>query len=143
MGCDIYMHTEQFHEGRWIHVGPGPYDDREYDLFWLLGGIQRRRSDVQPIGPHRGIPEDASPEVRADHDSWSADAHSASWLSLAELQRFIDARPEQREESGFWTDADALRRCALHEDCRAHAELATTCLNGRLEHVRIVFWFDN
>jgi hypothetical protein len=143
MGCDIHMHTENFHDGRWVRVAGGPYDWRDYDLFWLLGGITRRPSDIQPIGPGRGIPEDASPEVKADHYEWSVDAHSASWLSLKELDRFLEQHPEQRDESGFWSSLDGIRGCLVHEDCKAHPELGRTCLDGRTEHVRIVFWFDN
>ncbi len=129
MGCDIHMHTERLVEGQWTHVAAGPYDGRNYDLSWVLGEVRGHEKTHQPIGSYRGIPEDASEKVRTEHEDWGGDAHSATWLSLAELQRWIELHPDQRDidESSFWTKAlDYLRT-----------------IDERPEHVRIVFWFDN
>lgn len=128
MGCDIHMHTERFVDGHWDHIGRGPQDDRNYALFWVLGEV-RYGSPNPPIGSYRGIPDDASSEVKEDADSWDSDAHSASWLSVAEMQRWIDIHPDQREHDGghFW-DVELPK-------------LAT--IDPNTAHVRIVFWFDN
>jgi len=129
MGCDIHMHTERFANGRWEHVADGPYDDRNYDLYWVLGENPRRPGPNPPIGAYRGVPEDASLETKRDAGVWGSDGHSHTWLSLAELQRWIERYPSQREvdESSFWSrDIEKL-----------------LAIDARPEHVRIVFWFDN
>lgn len=122
MGCDIHMHTEKRVDGAWQYVASGPYEDRDYDLFWVLGSIHRRPGKIAPLACDRGAPEDMSPETRRDLESWDSDAHSASWLTLAELETYSGPRDKSR----FWT-RDLSK---LHEV-------------GRAEDVRIVFWFDN
>lgn len=146
MGCDIHMFTEQRVDGAWVLTGEGPYEDRNYDLFWLLGGIRRRPGEIPPVAPARGIPDDASEAVAHEHEQWSLDAHSASWLLLSELREFLAANPTAPEQDGssFWTEGlTALSRCAVHDDCKESDALARACAEGRPHDVRIVFWFDN
>lgn len=107
MGTDIHCYAERKEKGpgknaRWVHVpgelqdgfepfpeeGLRPYAflhlDRMYELFNLLGG----RDSDHPIVPLRGIPKDASPEVKAEAARWSDRAHGRSWMTLAELLAF-------------------------------------------------------
>ncbi len=129
MGCDIHMHTERYIDGAWRYEASGPYDGRNYDLFWVLGEIQRRPGIHDPVGSYRGVPTDASEPVKNEVDFWAGDGHSHTWLSLAELQRWIELHPDQREIDGseFWTTSLQY----------------LSSLDDRPEHVRIVFWFDN
>ena len=123
MGCDIHMHTEKRVDGAWEYVAAGPYDDRDYALFWTLGGIRRRPGPLPPLADCRGgPPELASKETYLDLEEWGSDAHSLSWLTLAELEAYAGPR----DQSSFWT-RDLSK---LHEI-------------GKPDDVRIVFWFDN
>ena len=159
MGCDIHAYAEiRGSDGTWQYAGdnafPGneydkncPFDGaRDYRMFGFLADV-RNYSHSPVIAEPRGVPDDASVKVRAEHDWWESDAHSASWLTLAELlaydydQTFWDRRINGRalaEEGegvhlplreflgeGFFGYLDGLRRL------------------GDPENVRIVFWFDN
>ncbi len=108
MGCDIHLAVEvQDAKGVWHSVdewgdkyGDGYptimhpyYDDRNYNLFAILanvrngygfGGIPTGDGFV-PMAAPRGLPRDASIEVRAWSDRWGGDGHSHSWCTLREL----------------------------------------------------------
>ena len=154
MGCDIHSYAEKRNEsGQWEVIdGVHPFDSRSYGAFAFLAGV-RNYSAITPISQPRGIPEDASEYVKEEHESWTCDAHSASWLSVAELASF-----------------DYNAEC---EDRRCRVQLAPNCWSGagtcepghgerqtfrkflgewfmqdiaELQEVgaeRIVFWFDN
>lgn len=121
MGCDIHFFVEKKNEkGQWESVdvwekdeyvensyeekllsvpfGKGFYEGRNYNLFGLLAGV--RRWDIEPPIPPRGMPEDASPNVKAISDWFGRDGHSHSYMTLAEL---LDLGWEkgQCEDSGF------------------------------------------
>jgi len=111
MGCDIHL----FHEvrtpgGAWEsadHWEPDeddplrltvPYDKalyrgRNYDLFAILADVRNGRgfagartgSGFQPISSPRGLPPDVDERIRSVSDSWGADGHSHSFLTVAEL----------------------------------------------------------
>jgi hypothetical protein len=73
-----------------------------YDMFGCLFGVMNY-ANFRPIAPNRGIPEDASAEVKnwvAEILTWakpdSADFHSATWISWAEIKA-IDWREEGLE----------------------------------------------
>lgn len=98
MGCDIHSHAERKSaNGKWEKVPDlQPFSSRDYGTFGFLAGV-RNYSDLTPLAEQRGIPEDASPEVSEDYEGWGSDAHSASWLSVAELSAFdYDAQCEDR-----------------------------------------------
>lgn len=97
MGCDIHLYREKKVNGVWetadkwsVDEGYGKhiryedcyYKGRNYELFGILSKGVRR--DIDFGIPGRGLPEDMSPEVRAEF----ADAgyHSESWLTLTELK---------------------------------------------------------
>lgn len=117
MGVDIHSFVEMFDGERWtwnqgdlFDNGPGPGGgwtcepfDRSYVLFGFLAGV--RNHSVPQIHPCRGLPDDVSPEVRAElglplddlmvgkTDSWArmlvVDAWNGlfghSWATGAEL----------------------------------------------------------
>jgi hypothetical protein len=118
MGCDIHLYVEKKDEtGKWISADkwtPDPcveedeeprmwvhwddrfYRNRNYDLFTILADVRNRRgfagcvtgTGFNPISVPRGIPEDASPEVKRESDHWDGDGHSHSWLTIAELKAY-------------------------------------------------------
>ena len=73
-----------------------------YDMFGCLFGV-KNYANFRPVAPDRGIPEDVSGEVKrrvAEILTWaepdSADFHSATWISWAEIKA-IDWREEGLE----------------------------------------------
>lgn len=88
----------------WVHVQAylGWWSDRNYPLFGILAGV---RGDGPPIAEPRGLPIDLGLEGRewADPNNLhsqdiSYGDHSASWLTLQELQenrdRLLEAAPD-------------------------------------------------
>ena len=75
----------------------GPDLDRNYDLFSMLADVRNGHGfagcetgeGFEPLADPRGIPEDASPAMRAKAAEYGADGHSHSWATLAELQAYF------------------------------------------------------
>lgn len=148
MGCDIHSYAERKvatgHEA--IH-GITPFDSRNYGTFGFLANV-RNYSEVTPIAPRRGFPDDASPEAAADYEFWGGDAHSPSWLTIKELSEFnYDAEMEDRRctrgnNGGSTCEPGAGRKMTYREffgewffkDLKALQDTGAD---------RIVFWFDN
>lgn len=111
MGCDIHLYKEKLVEGRWVEadewteneyyadaVAEDPdtneprlvvewqkrFTDRNYQLFgFLSAGVRTEHPfSFQP----KGFPEDASPLVKECFESWGCDAHSESFLTVAQLR---------------------------------------------------------
>lgn len=130
MGCDIHLYLETFDGTRWLLcVPPHPLAervldlDRDYGAFAQMAGA-RNYSGVEPVAKGRGVPSDASPEVRKSYTTWSADAHSATAIDLSEMNENIERLSRWRELH------DALVKFA-HDKGIA------------LAHVRLVMWFDS
>lgn len=69
--------------------------DRNYTLFsWLFGmklvGVKNRASDIKPLAPGRGLPQDVSEGAKADYEDaiskFPQEFHSATWITWAEIQ---------------------------------------------------------
>lgn len=173
MGCDIHSYAEAQHNSEWTKAGEVfPLDDfdrewskkaytdrpfhwRGYGLFGWLADV-RNYSHSPVIVEPRGLPLDISPEVRDEYNGWREDAHSCSWLSLAELieadydQVFWDRRITRQEAPGMFNGAalagagEGERRTLrefLGEGYFETIEILKTL--GKPEDVRVVFWFDN
>lgn len=148
MGCDIHMFVEKKESWGWSHVYrhvpdekygkdkfPAPdrdnyfgWEDRNYALFAKLADVRNGYGGTfTPIAQPRGVPEDASFEVK----EWMQDSdyHSASYLTLAELQAADWTVPPDYK----WQPFDEFREVTM----KRLAEL------GEPECVRIVFAFDN
>ncbi|MEW2519956.1 hypothetical protein [Actinacidiphila alni] len=97
MGADIHgmvecrlwhVHEEDGETGEW-HAAIGLdvlYAGQDYDAFGCLFGV-RNDAGFRPLAAGRGLPADTSGAVRAELSGWGADAHSASWISWAEVAR--------------------------------------------------------
>ncbi|UBV45477.1 hypothetical protein LAJ19_20345 (plasmid) [Deinococcus taeanensis] len=171
MGCDLHEHFEVRTDEGWkrIQVLPDlnwdtatPEEEeaywslplcigRDYDLFAILAGV-RNRLNVRPIVACRGIPEDASVEVR---EAWTQakhapEVHSPSWLSLEELSSFEWDQPLVHLDSAVAQDARwARREIVTYRDAvsdtnfvaQGLAKLQTLVDDPR--KLRMVFWFDS
>ena len=158
MGCDIHTHLErQRADGSWeqLQLGYEPLGHRDYGLFGVLADV-RNYSVVPPIAEPRDLPEDVSPEVRANFEEWECDAHTPSWLTVQELVEFDydqlmnDRRVVRQTGPNSWdhgatgTPSEGTPKTYREflgghvmdqiEDLRA--------LGDPAQH-RLVFWFDN
>ena len=115
MGCDIHSYVEYRDKatGQWkmvrIYVPyrweperldlVEPYNGRNYDLFSMLADV---RGSATPIAEPRGIPQDASDEVRREYESVEDWVHTPSWLTLAELRvASKDKKTYDKEERSY------------------------------------------
>lgn len=108
MGCDIHARIERRndlgHRAEWLDSGD-PDVGRNYEMFAVLAGV-RNRTGVTPVAEPRGIPGCSGRSDKGDwltwhgegerpnfdfcacYERWYDDAHSASWLTLAEIKAF-------------------------------------------------------
>lgn len=119
MGCDIHFFVEVRDGDKWRSVdawepskypdedgegalrvpyGKAFYDDRNYRLFSMLADVRNYGNPedaeyIKPIFPPRGIPTDVTDVVRRECERWNGDAHSASWVTLAELDAYDWTQP--------------------------------------------------
>lgn len=116
MGCDIHMFTEVLKtvddKQVWVNVDdyrPNPYfgidsDEREfehqdlhggrnYSLFTLLAGVRDYSGKNPCISEPKGLPEDCSKLTAKAASDWEGDAHTHSWLTLAEIEAFQEKEP--------------------------------------------------
>lgn len=115
----------------WIDARMEPVPcPRQYWLFGLL--VDDVRYSWPWSFPEKGIPEDASPQVKQLSKSWGIDGYAHSHLTLQELcekslELLIDSREEAKD---------------LHDYLN---QLITTFPENResLDQHRIVFWFSN
>lgn len=145
MGCDIHSYAERRNAaGEW-EVIPNltPFTDRNYDLFGWLANV-RNYAGLTPICLPRGLPPDVSPTLAEDYAKYDV-LHTASWLSVEELNRFDYNAPCENRRigdgnqtcepgQGEWTTYRKLLPPYffrnLHKLRKAKAE-------------RVVFFFDN
>lgn len=142
MGTDIHMAVEVRKDGVWQNVtpfrngySPEPeyYEDRNYDLFAILADVRNRYGFV-PLDQPRGIPSDASDDVRR----WCEDGdHSHSYCTVAELLTYDWTRIVKPGNPGGEIPYYACCREFLSETMPRLWPL------GAPEDVRIVFWFDS
>lgn len=139
MGCDIHgPYIEALDNPDWweskgtIEVG------RNYTLFSILAGVRSRdRNILPPIAEARGFPPQADYDATDAHDDSSDDAHHASWLTVGEIDRYLDVNGDKVT---LPTGAPLTVREAMQDIVRALPWLRAL---GDPEKVRLVFWFDN
>jgi hypothetical protein len=155
MGCSLHAHAERRnYHGNWLKVPHlTPFNWRNYGFYGWLAGV-RNHSAMTPMAADRGLPEDASESVaREFYDYWESDAHSVSWVTVAELLAFdYDAPCEDRRarlvvDGNVWVAPVALGpgdgqvqtyRAFLGEDYFRDLE-ALKAAGAE----RVVFWFDS
>ena len=115
----------------WIDARMEPVPcPRQYWLFGLL--VDEVRYSWPWSFPEKGIPEDASPQVKQLSKSWGIDGYAHSYLTLQELKaKAIELTVDSREPTLDLTEY-------LIELIKAIPQTS-----DNPEHQRIVFWFDN
>lgn len=159
MGCDIHPYAERREGDRWVLVKdaktwePDEFGTfRCYGIFAWLAGV-RNYSAVEPAFPHRGVPEDASPEVVRLWDEGQDYYHSPSYVTLDELdavdydEEIEDRRCTREIRTNYWDGAQTCepgegKRMTLGEFLGPWFLSETKRLRD-LGVERIVFWFDN
>src|SRR5437879_11336654 len=68
----------------WRYLGP-LHVLRNYELFQVLAGRGHGGPEIKPISKYRGLPPDATAEVRQASEKVGGDADSHSWVTLKEL----------------------------------------------------------
>jgi hypothetical protein len=101
MGCDIHMYLEKKIDGKWASAVPITkdkegwfeinredriYHDRNYLLFSVLAGVREPIPGVWQKYKVKGFPKDADPMIKKIYKRWGSDAHTASHLTLKELE---------------------------------------------------------
>lgn len=159
MGCDIHSFAErrvgdkyETATGRMFKEGSEPFGWRCYGMFGFLAGV-RNCSAVTPIAKARGLPDDMSEGAREEYEAWEGDAHSASWLSMAELTAFdYDQMTEDRRVtvqlapnlwSGGETAPEGGGKHMSYRDFLGPAFFADLKALEDCGADRVVFWFDN
>jgi hypothetical protein len=171
MGCDIHSFIEVRKDGQWHHLGGDVFPDHQYDktepfgdvrsyaIFGFLADV-RNYSQSPVIVEPRGVPDDLSSELRDEYgDSnewWGSAYHSASWLTVAELQAYdynqiIWDRRITREVSPGHFNGAALaeegegRHLPLRDFLGEYffRVLDDMAALGDPADVRMVFWFDS
>lgn len=112
MGCDIHAvveRRERLSNGEpwgWLNSGD-PDIGRNYEVYAALADV-RNSDEIVPVSEPKGLPglegwsdyggdwrfpDAPCPQFQEYYERWRGDAHSATWLSLAELKAY-DATQE-------------------------------------------------
>lgn len=169
MGCDIHCFVEKKQNNQWSLIegltynasgydSNEPFDWRSYRIFGFFAGV-RNYSDITPLAPRRGMPENLSEELKANHHDWQWDAHSHSWFLLRELldcdyEQIVEDRRVSREiktTNGSYIDGGCTAEPGGGETMTLReflgdmyfAQLEELKALGNPDEIRIVFWFDN
>lgn len=150
MGCDIHAWGERqlsTSEWEWVEVLPPPFDWRSYALFGFLAGV-RNYSAVTPIAPPRGLPEALSGPARGSSEDWDSDAHTHSYLTLAELEAFNYDQPMEDRRVTINNNGGCTAEPGGGEQTTYRKFLGPGYFDelARLKAAgveRVVFWFDN
>lgn len=127
MGCDIHTYREKHVNGQWVTAdeweeedyGDGeksrdvPYEkrftDRNYNLFGLLAK-GTRGYEFPASMEARGLPFDASSDVKQAAEQWDGDGHSHSYLYLHELKALHDWTRQNTIQISGMKNRDELAR---------------------------------
>jgi hypothetical protein len=159
MGCDIHIYTERKIGNQWHNIDNWAYneyypeedeplrvrqwyDGRDYYLFGLLArGV---RND-NPLGfEARGLPANVTNIVKQQYEAWGYDAHSASWLTLKELEKQAIRNELKRDPSRPYHTSNGLDYFAKEFENFLESILYSFQIEELdRSDVRIVFWFDN
>ena len=188
MGCDIHIFTELYdaYTKRWeniddwrVYIGEDygapkmrpveVWEGRFYVLFGKLTG-HVRYYDPHPISDTKGLPKDISEQTKEWWNWGKDDWHNASWLTLAELQNYLDNAPSGKKIDDKCKDCFYMKQYMEDYDEyieeRCVKENIKSMVDGILDRarkhfpymyddafkeyieknsdkIRIVFWFDS
>ena len=135
MGTDIWIHIEYKCRKTKNYKHAREFDgDRLYGLFGILAGA---RSEIEPIYPPRGLPDDVTRLTYKKYQDGEGDFHTASWLTASELRECLDSVDEIIKQE----KKDAYNKDWLKGYEKIYRYLKYYDDIG--EPSRMVFWFDN
>jgi hypothetical protein len=126
----------------WFAVAPSIYINwvENRTLFNLLSGHASWLGIEPPISA-RGMPEDATREVRARYDEWNGLAFDAGWVTLDELVLVVGRLTTALSAMANADGQDINELLKLHRSICIDAVIAfLTVYQGRGFDTRIVFW---
>lgn len=150
MGCDIHTYKEKRIDGQWVsgetwevsedqysgdsirydRTGDTPYRGRNYAQFGLMAGV---RWDSPHTPEVRGIPQDASPEVKREIEQWDSDGHTHSYLTVRELKELA--------AKVLVASSDENHAYAVHGLHSLISSVDEADISP--DDIRVVFFFDN
>ncbi len=135
MGTDIWIHIEyRSRKTKNYKYAREFYGDRLYGVFGILAG---ERSEIEPIYPPRGLPNDITRLTYKKYKDDEPDFHTASWLTSSELRECLDAVDEIiKNEKRDNYNKDWLK-------CYEKIYRYMKYYDDVGEPSRMVFWFDN
>jgi hypothetical protein len=160
MGCDIHIYTERYEPElkQWVCIDnfcfnvwhlkypedePNKWTQREWYTgrnYYLFGMLAK---GVRTDPPHgfklKGFPDNASPHTVYSYEQWGLDAHSASWLTLKELNKKLLVSTLRREDP----DNEFARFVIDFKKFLESIHYSHVLTKVPDDHFRIVFWFDN
>lgn len=162
MGADIHIYSETRKDGQWLADKAPTYkaekesEDYTYHSmeesagknrdYWYFGLLAEVRTEWPFSCKPKGLPDDPSEQVGLIAQAWEGDAHSASWLTRAELiakrNELHHLRGENLINPSQEYDSRHLDHLIgkLEEEIQYLRELSPDASD---EDQRIVFWFDN
>lgn len=169
MGCDIHSIAEVRKDGIWTAVtaevfplsewdreyfkkdcDSSPFNWRSYSVFAFLAGV-RNYDCCEPLAEGRGMPEDASKEVKELEEFWKGDSHSHSYVTLQELlafdynKTFWNRRVTKNNNGASLAEEGEGQIISYRENLgpQFFAHLGALMALGTPDDVRVVFLFDN
>lgn len=148
MGTSIHAHVEVMtHDGVWHHYN-APHVKRDHELFAKMSGVRVESagdaSDLDPVAPIRGVPDDMSAVTRVIYGREEADAHSASYLKrqeIAKLSHWYFTR-NPAETPGGYHYLNGVFGYIKGGPLEALGGSSDDPKSWLFADVRIVFWFD-
>lgn len=157
MGCDIHTTTEVRTPSGWqaVLIDKPIFDWRSYRIYGFLANV-RNYSEVPAQWPDRPWPEDASAGALEMRERWNGDAHSPSFVTLAELIAFNYDQPVEDRRITVQTGPNSWDGGATAKpgggkmttfrqflDGAYFTELDRLKTLGKPDDVRVLFFFDN
>lgn len=157
MGCDIHTITEVKTPDGWkaALLDKPAFDWRAYSMYGFLADV-RNYSATPPIHERRDWPEDITQEAKQLREDWDCDAHSFTYVTLAELLAFDYSKPvEDRRvtkqiapnawDGGCTAEPGAGKMTTYRDllDGAFFAELDRLSELGHAADVRVLMFFDN
>jgi hypothetical protein len=149
VGCDIHAWLEIRSDNQWSTPDNEAFDlDRAYDTFGLFFGV-RNHANFTPVAERRGFPREASALVCQEYRQWGDDAHSASWLTWADVESLdreqsrLDSRIHEYDAVGTYLGTFAGGSRLTPPEYRALASGETVTKEGHLFRREQVQALDN
>ena len=133
-----------------FHVLPKDYDerskspfnlDRNYSVFSILGDVRNGSGfagcdtgdGYVPMTRNRGLPKDATPQMAAWLEGFGCDAHSTSYVTLAEMLAYDFSRTTTKRG---WVSLPFYAEWLLERDCVGMPlEMCGGVAGGSVKHI--------